>query len=155
MAGLTQGRPPKAAEDRIRRNATPGMIQLPMEGYQGDIPFFPLPIPTPRELELWNFHWQLPQAYEWVRSGAIYPLARYVRFFCIVEDGESMSVAAAHILSELRQLEDRFGLSPLALARLRWEITPDQVEATKTATQQSNQTVRRLRAVDPSAKGAS
>lgn len=151
MAGM--GPPPKRPEDRIRRNATPGMIQLPLEGYQGDIPFFPLPTPTPRELELWNFLWQLPQAYEWVRSGSIYPLGRYVRFFVMAEDGASISVAQAHILSEIRQLEDRFGLSPLALLRLRWEITPAQEDAMKAATTANNKTVRRLRAVDPRAAG--
>lgn len=150
--GLTQGRPPKP-EDQLRRprTAMPGTIQLPMAGYQGEIPYFPLPRPTNREIELWNFHWQLPQAYEWVRSGAIYPLARYVRFFCMIEDGDSMSVAASHVLSELRQLEDRFGLSPLALARLKWEITPEQTDAMVAATAASSKTVRRLRAVDKSA----
>jgi hypothetical protein len=35
-----------------------------------------------------------------------------------------MPRATAALLGEVRQLEDRLGLSPLAMLRLRWEIMP-------------------------------
>ena len=38
----------------------------------------------------------------------------------------------AQVLSEIRQLEDRFGLSPLARRRLQWEI--DQISTASVET---------------------
>jgi hypothetical protein len=55
--------------------------------------------------------------------------------------------ASAVLIGEIRQLEDRFGLSPLARRRLQWEIeqaTADEEEAPRpTATGRRD----RLRAV--------
>jgi hypothetical protein len=31
------------------------------------------------------------------------------------------------VLAELRQIEDRLGLNPLAMLRLRWEVAADEV----------------------------
>lgn len=140
-----QGAFPKHPDDRVRRNATIGMNQLPLQ-YEGEIPFFPLRTPSPRELELWSIHWSFSQAHMWVRQNVIFVIARYVRCMALVEADEHMTVALAHIHSEMRQLEDRLGLSPLALLRLRWEITPDQVEEQRQVRESRS---RRLTAVDP------
>lgn len=152
--GLTQGRPPKNPEDRVRRNAAPGTIALPVEGYTGDIPFFPMVRPTTREIELWNFHWQLPQATMWVRQGLIFVIARYIRCLALIEEDQAMTVALSHIHSEVRQIEDRLGLSSLALVRLRWEVTTDQVEEMRDIQANHASAVRRLKAVDHKASGS-
>jgi hypothetical protein len=36
------------------------------------------------------------------------------------------------LLAEVRQLEDRLGLNPLAMRRLGWEIASDEVQAKRT-----------------------
>jgi hypothetical protein len=51
----------------------------------------------------------------------------------------------AALLAEARQMEDRLGLSPMAMLRLRWEIQEDQV-AEKRA--QKSKPRRRLVVVD-------
>jgi hypothetical protein len=33
------------------------------------------------------------------------------------------------LLSEIRQLEDRLGLSPMAMRRLQWDVEPRELEA--------------------------
>jgi len=75
-------------------------------------------------------------------------VARYVRNCLLVENDSHTTVALAHLHSEIRQLEDRLGLSPLALLRLRWEIVPDEVAEKK---EEKSSAKRRLRAVDPDA----
>lgn len=45
-------------------------------------------------------------------------LARLASFIDLASRGET----SAALLSEIRQLEDRFGLSPMARRRLQWEL---------------------------------
>ena len=146
MAGM--GPPPKHPDQRRRRNATTGITQLPMEGYQGPIPDWPLTEPSPAELARWEKLWRSPQAAMWVRMYIDDAVARYVRNCLLVENDSHTTVALAHLHSEIRQLEDRLGLSPLALLRLRWEIVPDEVAEKK---EEKSSAKRRLRAVDPDA----
>ena len=82
----------------------------------------------------------------WARQRCELVVARYVRNCISIENG-GVSVATAHLNAEVRQQEDRLGLSPMALLRLRWEVMPDQVEEQRDTRERG---VRRLRAVDPS-----
>jgi hypothetical protein len=144
MAGM--GPPPKPPEQRRRTNATLAMVQLPLEGYKGTPPEFPLDNPSWRETERWATLWRLPVAVMWARQRCELVVARYVRNCISIENG-GVSVATAHLSAEVRQQEDRLGLSPMALLRLRWEVMPDQVEEQRDTRERG---VRRLRAVDPS-----
>jgi hypothetical protein len=45
-------------------------------------------------------------------------VARYARLLVRVEDDD----ASTRLMNEVRQLEDRLGLNPVALVRLRWRI---------------------------------
>ena len=124
MAGM--GPAPKPPDDRARRNADEfGPLQkLPPEGYQGDIPTWPDTIsrdPLEDDL-LWGELWRTPQAAAWVRMGA--GVARVVARYVILQRGRLNEKT----LAELRQLEDRLGLNPLAMLRLRWEIARDEVD---------------------------
>jgi len=49
-------------------------------------------------------------------------VARYVRVLCAAE----LVNASPTALSEARQMEDRLGLSPMSLLRLRWAIVDDE-----------------------------
>lgn len=53
------------------------------------------------------------------------------------------------IVREMREIDDRLGLSPKAMAALRWSIVADQVSEARE--QRSKSSGRRLVAVDPSA----
>jgi len=142
MGQLNSGPPPKHPDQRVRRNKAPGTIPLPAEGYGGPIPRFPLRDPIADELTRWNEVWRKPQAAMWAKMDIIEVVARYVRTAVLVETGV-LNVAGAAMASEARQLEDRLGLSPMSLLRLRWEITEDEV-----GQQRQARAPRRLRAVD-------
>lgn len=152
MAGI--GPAPKPAGERRRRNATVSMTRLPAEGRRGDTPRFPLPrlvvkgddegLLRERELDLWADLWVTPQAVMWERTRAELTVARFVRFSVLAEQG---NVKAA---TEARQLEDRLGLNPQAMLRLRWEVAPDEVaDQRQERTDRTRKSARqRLRVVD-------
>jgi hypothetical protein len=71
---------------------------------------------------MWSRIWRLPQAIAWDAGGAFdEAIARYVWLAVKCEGGSS-----AALLAELRQTEDRIGMHPLAMAKLRWVITEDE-----------------------------
>jgi hypothetical protein len=109
------------------------MLKLPAEGYQGEYPEFPLYNASRMELERWAELWRFPQAAAWVNMYIQHIVARYVRDCLLVENDNHTTVAIAHLHSEIRQIEDRLGLSPLALRRLSWEISTDEVEERREA----------------------
>lgn len=76
---------------------------------------------TRLETELWAELWATPQAVAWERQSWTREVAQYVRWKVAAEQG---SLDAS---KEARQLADRLGLTPLALLRLRWEISEDEV----------------------------
>lgn len=126
-----------------RRNARPGVVNLPAEGYQGDIPHWPLSFPTMEEEDCWNQLWRLPQAAAWAQMHLDRTVARYVRALLVAEAPGAYTAA----LAEVRQIEDRLGLTPMSMLRLRWEVSTDEV-----AVARAEQPFRpRLVAVDPKA----
>src|SRR5690349_2590598 len=112
MAGM--GPPPK--RNPRRRNARPEWKTLPSTGRVGDPPQFPLPDPSVETLELWLDLWRTPQAAMWESLGWTRTVARYAVLLLEAEGG------VMSLLAEVRQLEDRLGLSPMAMKRLQWEI---------------------------------
>lgn len=135
--------PPPGANPR-RRNAVPGTIYLPAEGRRGRTPKWPIGEPTERETDLWRDLWKKPQAVAWERFGFGRLVARYVR---VTLAAELVGLGSAPILGEARQLEDRLGLSPMAMLRLRWEIVTDELTERRETT--SSTTRKRPRIVDP------
>lgn len=73
------------------------------------------------ELALWREVWKLPQAAAWDRHGYVREVAKYVRLTVLAESGDLASG------KEARQWSDRLGLNDLALLRLRWEVSTDEV----------------------------
>ena len=71
------------------------------------------------ELELWEKLWATPQAVEWEALAWLDEVALYTRWMVLAASGD---LAAG---KEARQYADRLGLTPLAMARLRWEIAFD------------------------------
>lgn len=145
MAGM--GVVPKPADQRARRNPTIAMQQLPAEGYSGPVPDWPFEDHTRAELKRWRRLWSTPQAFMWAKNDMGDLVARYVRNCLTIENGAA-SVALAYITSEVRQQEDRLGRSPLALLRLRWEISSESAGAVHDLNERRG-TRDRLKAVDP------
>lgn len=69
-------------------------------------------------LALWLDLWRTPQAVAWEALGWTRVVARYAKLLIAAEK----TSATAALLGEVRQLEDRLGLSPMAMRRLQWEI---------------------------------
>lgn len=141
MAGV--GPPPKPDGQRRRRNAAPASSRLPAEGRTGPSPAWPLHVLTDGAAEIWEELWSTPQAAAWERlgPGAVRVVARYAIVLSLAEVGDLKAAV------EARQLEDRLGLTPMSMLRLRWEIAPDELAEARAA-KAAPTTRRRLRVVD-------
>ena len=111
------GPPPK--RNARRRNARPDWVALPADGRKGRAPRWPL---SGRVQRGWAELWRRPQAVMWERNGDEYLVARYLVLRNAIQDELDNSVVNATAMAELRQIEDRLGLSPMAMKRLQWEI---------------------------------
>lgn len=107
-----------------RRNARPQWKKLPATGRQGDPPEYPLGAMTKKLEGLWAELWASPQAVAWAEYGWTRVVARYAKLVLAAERPN----AKAALLGEVRQLEDRLGLSPMAMKRLQWELTDAPAE---------------------------
>jgi hypothetical protein len=141
------GAAPKPNAQRRRGLANGVITRLPAEGRKGGPPPWPLS-GAGCDLEIWAELWSTPQAAAWetLGPGMVRVVARYVVLLAEAEVGEPK------VAAEVRQVEDRLGLSPLAMLRLRWEIAPDEVAEQRdqrTATKAQADVRSRLRIVDP------
>ena len=97
---------------------------LPPEGYQGEVPTFPLPaLPDEdmsiRESELWAEVWTYPQAVAWAdERWRWYSVAMWVRTAVACEQPD---VKAGDRTSLLR-LSEQIGLTTAGLSLNRWTI---------------------------------
>lgn len=104
------------------------------------------------ELALWRDLWKTPQAVAWERLKWTREIAQYTRWKILAEMGSLRAGA------EARQLADRLGLTPMAMRRLMWRVSDDEV-AEKRATrppQVASAAVAgrtRFQVVDPEAAG--
>lgn len=138
------GPAPKPADTRRRRNAPlANTLRLPPEGRKGPAPKWPLSGEAP---PVWAELWSTPQAAAWERLGWSRVVARYVVVLADCE--KSLSVG---LLGEVRQLEDRLGLTPMAMLRLRWEVAADEVAAQRATTPTDR---KRLKVADDAVAGA-
>lgn len=112
------GPAPKPADQRRRRNLPPGTVRLPKAGRPGAAPLWPL---TGKAPTVWYEVWRTPQAVEWERQG----LERIVARYCRILSAAEVKGAPATLLGEVRQMEDRLGLSAMAMKRLLWEVVDD------------------------------
>jgi hypothetical protein len=150
MAGNPLPKPPGQVR---RRNADqPGWKTIPADGSGLQPP--PLPNRDPdwseRTIDWWRTVWASPMATIWLPAdmGALHRLAELMELF---SRGELSGA------TEIRNLEDRFGLSPRARQMLRWQVgKPDKQDEPPADENEKKKppaqtTVRRLRAVDPGA----
>lgn len=119
--GLTT---PPSWEPARGARGRPGPVRLPSGGRAGPAPRWPLSVPpTPAERKAWRDLWRSPQAVAWERQGCRRVVARY----CLVMVEAEQPSASAQARAEARQLEERLGLTPVALRMLLWTIEPAEV----------------------------
>jgi len=104
---------------------------LPADGFQGDIPDFPLPNEIERESEVWGQLWRTPQAAAWsVEPWRWRVVAMYVRWSVRMEDAE----ANAALVSQVIRLGDQIGMTPAGLKENGWQIAKSESEQKATGT---------------------
>jgi len=122
---------------------------LPGDGYDGPVPDWPLTLPTPRELELWEDMWCKPQALMWARLGQRHEVAMFCRNLAAAE----MPMAPVVLQTVVLRYLDSLGLSTAGLARHHWRIVPSEAEvqrvAPPTATVRRTSAKSRLKVVAP------
>lgn len=122
MAGL--GRLPKPDGQRRNRNAVLGtgkLRRISATSKASKVPEWPLSKASKRELQFWTRLWSTPVSAAWEDLGWNDAVARYARLMAVAEAPNPPGI----VLIEVRQLEDRLGLSPMSLLRLRWEVVED------------------------------
>lgn len=118
---------------------------LPVDGYDGPVPEFPLPEPSDRELEMWAKVWTYPQAYAWaLEPWRIDTVAMWCRQKVICENPKASSVRAAGV----HRWADQCGLTTAGLREMGWNITREPVKDAEQVKQAAEKQIRRLRAVN-------
>jgi hypothetical protein len=120
---MKTGRPAKPeGQTRHRNKPTHGYVQMPREGRDE-------PVPEPvfklleRERKLWNRLWSTPEAALWHEADAP-AVTRYVKLAC-----NPTALMDSKVLAELRNLEDRFGMSVYARRVNKLELEPEEAPA--------------------------
>lgn len=97
---------------------------LPVDGYDGDAPGWPLPGGSDRELELWEWAWRQPQAAAWAdESWRWDAVALWVRYRVRMEQDE----ASAALANVVIRYADQIGFTPAGLRENGW-VVGDAVE---------------------------
>lgn len=104
------------------------LTALPSEGYQGEVPNFPLPRPSDRELEVWESAWRTPQACAWAMPSEAWrarTVALWVRTSVRCEEPE----APASLMAQLHRFADQIGMTTAGLAEMGWKVAVDETAA--------------------------
>lgn len=142
--------------------------QLPAEGYDGEVPEFPLmqrsvlrweyedkrryqvvdddatSAVADREAELWAWAWRTPQAAAWSREPWRWQaVAMWVRTSVICESSESTAADKGAV----HRFADQVGLTPAGLRENGWSIVRDEVTPKRAERSAPSAPTRRLRAV--------
>lgn len=116
-------------------------VQLPSEGYDGEIPDFPKPAQDQRIIDLWSEAWRTPQAAAWAKEPWRWPeIAEY----CIVQFLVEAEASAA-LIAQLHRYRNNLGLSDAAMIEKGWTLTEDQV-AEKRSEKESSGSDRKMTA---------
>lgn len=164
---------PLADPNARRRNKRKAGTPLPLNGPLGPVPKCPYALGKPGK-KWWKWAWKLPQAAAW-DDGSVYFVARrsaleddlaaldfgdYTELADLLAGADDEAIRRVEwalgtlkkaasgrraIEKEMRELDNRLGLNPKAMAELRWSIeVPEE-------TGKSESPGRHLRAVDSSA----
>lgn len=127
-SGGSRNRSGPAASESSGRSDARGfsLTALPSEGFAGEVPQFPLPLASVRELDVWASAWRSPQACAWSlpsESWRVRTVAMWVRLSVRCEDPE----AGAALLGQLHRFADQIGMTTAGLAEMGWKVAVDEV----------------------------
>lgn len=138
------GRIPKHPSEKLGKDKpVVPPLKLPLV-HDGAVP--PLPKTfgwTPVGRAYWRTIWKSPMALTFIDAD----ITALVRLTVLIELTTALEMNAA-ILSEVRQLEDRFGLSPLARRRLQFDIDRTKNQLKPESEREPEDDSRWLRVVD-------
>ena len=115
---------------RRERKDDAAWVTLPAEGFQGEVPEFPLADALTVEVELWSKLWRKPQAAMWSKLGLEFEVAAYVRAFLESTEAE----ASAGLKTAVLRMGAEIGLSLPGMHSLRWKFSEDELGAKRAAT---------------------
>ena len=98
-------------------------VTLPVEGFQGVVPEFPLSDALTFELSLWLRLWGKPQAAMWSKLGLEFEVAAYVRAFL----ESTVAEASAGLKTAVLRMGAEIGLSLPGMHSLRWRFSEDEL----------------------------
>lgn len=143
------GPSPKPDAERRRTNSPAfAWTELPAPGRKGKPP----PLPKWRlwhaeTLVWWRKLWATPQATVWKQDGStLFVLA------ALYDDLISGKATPAQVSAEMRQHEDRHGMSPKAMLQLRWRIVDEAQPAPPPAPARRRSTKAKVVELDPRRK---
>ena len=98
-------------------------VTLPVEGFQGVVPEFPLSGVLSVEVVLWLRLWGKPQAAMWSKLGLEFEVAAYVRAFL----ESTVAEASAGLKTAVLRMGAEIGLSLPGMHSLRWRFSEDEL----------------------------
>ena len=125
--GARRSSGPAADPNALRRDRAgdAAWVTLPAEGFQGDVPSFPLAGALQAEVDLWVELWAKPQAAMWSKLGMKFEVAAYVRAFLESVEAE----ASAGLKTAVLRMSAEIGLSLPGMHSLRWKFAEDELGA--------------------------
>lgn len=149
------GRPPKAPDQRRRRNVGQTQWQKLDRSGSGEMPPYPASIvESPDACEWWRRVWADPMSALYLPSDHL-ALERAAKLHHLIVNGhprvdnegnQVWEPGSPSEMSELRQIEDRYGLNPKSRRLLQWEVA--QAGGSETPAPRPPAKARTLRAVD-------
>src|SRR5689334_18202098 len=115
------GPAPNPNSRRQSGNQAHTWVDLPAEGYAGEVPSWPFATVSDAELAMWERYWRKPQAAIWAKTNVVDEVALYVRAFLLGAEGDVKAMA------EARQIGDRLGVNPTAMLKNRWRVRSDDL----------------------------
>jgi hypothetical protein len=118
-SGGVRARSGPAPDPNSYRSQNRDWVDLPVGGYAGVVPDWPLPdLASSEEWEFWVSMWRKPQAAQWVAFGVVAQVAMYVRTFLEA----SQPGASSPLKTTAKQLDNELGISIDAMLKLGWRI---------------------------------
>lgn len=146
---------PKPPHLRQRRNRATTAATLPTVAAAANNAVPPLPerpqgrgVWHPRVIEWWEAVWRSPMAGEYLDAdmkGGLYLLAELYHKFWETEGGRTL----VSLASEIRQQEQRFGLSSMDRRRLQWQIEQGETAEERTHKRRTSKRLQDASAKDP------
>lgn len=113
---------------------------LPAGGYRGEVPEYPLPDVSERELVVWEQAWRTPQAAAWsAQPWRWRTVAMWARWSVRMEDPD----AGAALGNVVVRLADQVGLTPAGLRENGWKIAERAPEPVRDPAPATKATPRR------------